>query len=131
MGRRRYSTYTQTDTPIVTVAETVVATVTGVSTDPYNTVVALRGEFTITTGATTTGLTVRVRRDSLTGAVVGEAETQQLETAAGSTEDHDFYVEDPITAEFIGRTYVLTVAPVAATANAAVLSASLEAEVSP
>jgi len=126
---RTYNVNVAADTTIVTTAETVVATLTGVSVARLGEPVRLHGEFTITTGANTTGLTIRCRRDSLTGALVDEAQTDQIETAAGSTEDHDFVVTDPAPGELANATYVLTVAPVAASANATVTHASLEATV--
>lgn len=131
MGVKRYTTATTTDTTLVTTAETVVATLAGVSTGQPGQTVGLRGSARITTGTNTTAVTLRVRRDSLTGTLVGEATAEQIEAAAGSTEGHDIYVEESSPGEFIGRTYVLTVEQTAATANGNVPNASLECEVSP
>lgn len=116
-----------TDVPLVTTAETVVATLGGVSTSGPGRRVSLTGEFQITTGTNTTGLTIRIRRDSLTGALVGEANPVQVEAAAGSTEDHDIEVTDTPTLEIFNANYVLTVQQVAASANGSVLRAYLKA----
>lgn len=131
MGVRRSSAYTEVDTPLVTTAETVVATLPGVSTNQAGQVVALRGKANITTAANTTAIVTRIRRDSLVGAVVGEVQTEQISAAAGSTEDHEIYREDVGAGEFSGRTYVMTVSATAATANATVNNASLECEITP
>lgn len=131
MGSRRFTAYSETDTPLVTTAETVIATLAGVSTNQPGQTVALRGSARITTGAATTALTLRVRRDSLTGTLVGEATPEQIEAVAGSTEGHDIYVQESDPGEFSGRTYVLTAQQTAATGNGAALNASLECEVTP
>lgn len=131
MGVRRFSAYGETDTTLVTTAETVVATLAGVSTNQAGQTVALRGLANITLGATTTAVVMRVRRDSLSGAVVGEVQTEQIFTAAGSTEDHEIYREESAPGEFSGRTYVLTVSQTGAGGNGTVNNASLEAEVTP
>lgn len=131
MGVRRSSSYTETDTTPVTTAETVVATVTGVSTNQPGQTVALKGTLNITTAGSTTALTLRVRRDSLTGTQVGETQTDTLYAAAGSSETHTIYREESNPGEFSGRTYVLTCASTAAAANPTVNNASLEVEITP
>jgi hypothetical protein len=128
---RRVSTYNTVDTPLVTTAETVVATLSTVSTNKPGQTVNLRGVFTLTTGASTTALTIRVRADSLTGSVIGEAPVDALEAAAGSVETHDIYVEDSAPGEVQNKTYVLTVAQTAASTNGTVSSASLVADITP
>ena len=115
------------DTTLVTTAETVIATLPGCSTSGPGKKVTLAGEFQITTGTNTTGMTVRIRRDSLTGTLVDEANVVQIETAAGNTEDHDIEVVDTPTGEIYNATYVLTVQQVAASANGSVLRALLRA----
>jgi hypothetical protein len=131
MPVRRFSTYTETDTTLVTTAETVIATLAGVSTNQPGQTVALRGKANITLGTNTTAIVTRVRRDSLTGTVVGEVQTEQISSAAGSTEDHEIYHEESAPGEFSGRTYVLTVSQTGASANGTVNNASLECEVTP
>jgi len=131
MGVRRFSSYSETDTTLVTTAETVVATLTGVSTNQAGQTVGLRGKANITLGTNTTAVVTRLRRDSVSGTVVGEVQTEQIATAAGSTEDHEIYHEDANPGEFSGRTYVLTVSQTGASANGTVNNASLECEVTP
>lgn len=131
MTIRRFSTYNTTDTTLTTTAEAVVATLTGTSTSQPGQQFALRGLLTLTTGAATTALTLRVRRDGLTGTIVGEAPVDAVEAAAGSVETHEIYVEESAPGEFSGRTYVLTCQQTAATGNGTVSAASLEAIASP
>lgn len=127
----RYNVDVSGDTTLVTTAETVVASLPGVSMARPGESVRLHGQAKITTGAAVTALTLRVRRDSLTGALVGEADPTQLEAAAGSTEDHDIVVTDSPSGELAGATYVLTAQQTGGAANATCLHASLEAVVSP
>lgn len=129
MGTGPYTVDNPTDVTLVTTAETVVATLTGVSTDRPGRQLRFHGETTVTTGGSTTALVLRVRADSLTGAVVGEAITDQVEAAAGSTETHDIVTADVTGAEVAARTYVLTVSQTGAAANGTAVHSSLECEV--
>jgi len=106
-----------TDTVLVTTAETVVATLGGCSISAVGRTFRLRGTAQVTTGANTTGVQLRIRQDSLTGTVVHEVNTEQIEAAAGSTEAHEIDADDPTTGDVYNRTYVLTAQLVAATAN--------------
>lgn len=124
-----YSVNVPGDTTLVTTAETVVATLPGVSMSRPGQAVRLHGQVDVTTGGSTTALVLRVRRDSLTGALVDEAKTVQISAAAGSTEDHDIVVTDAPGTELAGQTYVLTVSQTGAAANGTAVHASLEAEV--
>ncbi len=127
----RYNVDVPTDTTLVTVAETVVATLAGVSMARPGESVRLHGECSVLTGVATTALTLRVRRDGLAGALVGEAVPESVEAAAGGTEDHDIVMTDLPAGELAGATYVLTVQQTAATGNGTVAHASLEAVVAP
>lgn len=129
MGLQTYDVQVTSDTTVVTTAETIVATLPGVSTAGPNQTVRLQGELRITTGTNTTGLTLAIRRGStVAGPVVGEATVVQVEAAAGSTEDHDIQVTD-IPGDVASQPYVLTVTQAAASANGSVLNANLRAEV--
>ena len=128
MGSRTYSVVNAVDTPLVTVAETVIATLAGVTTDRPGQSIRFAGECQITTGTNTTGLTFRIRRDTVAGVLLGEANVVQVEAVAGSTEDHDAYAEDNISGEIASATYVLTVQQAAASANGSCLRASLVAD---
>lgn len=129
--RNRFETYVTADTTLTTTAETVVATLAGVATNRPGQTLSFRGELTITTGGSTTAVTLRVRADSLTGTVVGEAPADAVEAAAGSVETHSISVADTAPGEFSGRTYVLTAQQTGAAANGTVTLASLVAEVNP
>lgn len=125
MGYRQYSSEVSTDTPLVTTAETVIATVSGVSTYRPGETLRIVATASITLGTATTALTFRVRRDSLTGTVVNQADPVQIETAAASTEDHTITCEDNLSGEIANATYVLTVQQTAASANGSCLNADM------
>lgn len=127
----RYSVSNPADTTLVTTAETVIATLSGVSSQRPGQRVDLKGQATVTTGAGTTGLTLRVRRDGLTGTLVDEALADTAEAAAASTETHDIAATDAAPGEIAGATYVLTVAQVGATGNGSAVHAALDAELVP
>jgi len=130
MGALEYFVKNLTDVPLVTTAETVVATLTGVSTPGPGYSVRLHGEAKVTTGTTTTAITLRVRRGSaITDPLVDEATAVQLEAAIGSTEDHDIMAQDDAPGELASQTYVLTVQQTAATANGSAVNAYLRARV--
>lgn len=122
------STEVQANTTLVTTAETVIATLTGISLSAAGRTVRFTGEVAITTGTNTTGLTLRIRRDSLTGTVINEANVEQVEAAAGSTESHDVEADDTPTGEIYNATYVLTVEQAGATANGTAVYGYLKAE---
>jgi hypothetical protein len=125
---RSYSTDVSADTNIVTTAETVVATLSGVSVARLGEIPRLHGVVSITLGTATTAVVLRVRRDSVTGTVVGEVQTDQIYSAAGSNETHEIVVSDIGVGELAGATYVLTVVQTAATGNGTATHASLEAQ---
>lgn len=127
----RYSVHDVSDVTLVTTAETVVATLSGVSTQKPGQKVCLTGRLTLTTGANTTNVRLRVRRDSLTGTEIAEAPNDGAEVTAGGIESHDIYVEDTGLGEAFSRTYVLTATQTAATANGTTSQQSLIAEVTP
>jgi hypothetical protein len=131
MGVRRSTSYSETDVTLVTTAETVVGTITGIATNQPGQTVGVRGKMNITLGTNTTAIVMRVRRDNLTGTQVGETQTEQISSAAGSTEDHEIYREDLNAGEFSGRTYVVTVSQTAASANGTVNNGSVEVEITP
>ena len=115
------------NTTITTTAETVVATLTGVSTSGPGRKVLFKGQAKVTTGANTTALNLRIRRDNVSGTVVDESNPVQVEAAAGSTEDHDIACEDIPSGEIFNATYVLTVQGTASSADNTCLYAYLEA----
>jgi hypothetical protein len=114
------------DVPITATTETVVATLSGVST-PRRTDVKIEGTVQITPGTNTTGLTLRIRRGTdATGVLIGEANLEIVAGAVASAEDHYLKVRDSGVDLFNG-TYVLTVQQTAATANGTALQSSMTA----
>lgn len=129
MGINKVSSGVVADTTVVTTTETVVATVSGISTPRPGCKVILHGWGEITTGGSTTALTARIRRGTdATGTLIGEGNAEQVEAAAGSTEGFDIATEET-PGELASASYVLTIQQTGAAANGSVLMAELEAEV--
>lgn len=112
---------------LVTTAETVIATITAGQipgpippTAPTGVPTIIEGVFNILTGATVTAIVVRVRQNSLTGAVVGNADTHTIGAAANANVPFEKY--DPTGA----GTYVVTVAQTGASGNGTVNSVSCD-----
>lgn len=126
MGTKTFDAANLTNTTVTTTTETVVATLTGVST-PRKSSVTLEGFVQLTTGGSTTAVTPRIRRGSdITGTLIGEANAQQVQAAAGSTEELYIKVIDPAV-DIAGATYVLTVEQTGAAGNGTALQATLSA----
>jgi hypothetical protein len=126
MGVKTFEGQATADTTIVTTAETVVATVSGVST-PRKCNVAIEAWAQITTGASTTSLVPRIRRGTdATGTLVGEGNLQTLAAAAGGTEEVYIKVSDN-GVDLSNGTYVLTVVQTAASANGSCVQSSITA----
>lgn len=87
--------------------ETVACTVTGVGTEFSGQSVILQGFLAYTAPAAITSLTMRVRADSLTGAIVGEAEVDTGDVVATKLGLHPFAFID-LPPDIAGRSYVLT-----------------------
>lgn len=120
MPGKRYSATATADTTITTTTETIAATITGLSTPRAGCKVQLTGTAQVTTGGSTTALTLRWRRGStITDTVVGEANATQIDAAAGSTSDETLICEDT-PGDVAGQTYVLTVQQTGAAANGAI-----------
>lgn len=113
------------DVPLVTTAETVLATVTPITTADATEQVTLTGTAQITAGTAATAITPRIRRGTdATGAVVGEGNPQTV--AAGNTVDLSMNERD-VPGPVAGASYVLTAQQVAATGNGSSLHAVLTA----
>lgn len=128
MTVRSYSSEVSADVTLVTTAETEIARLSGVSTSRPGDPINLSASASILNGTNTTGLTFRIRRDSITGTVVNNADTIQIETAAASTEDHTIQCDDSFAGEVAGQVYLLTVQQAGATANGTAVNAYLRAE---
>jgi hypothetical protein len=126
MGVNEFSSDVTANTTIVTTAETVLATVGGVST-PRKTTVNVEGWAQVTTGASTTSLVPRIRRGTdATGTLIGEGNPVTIGAAAGGTEDIEIRVSD-VAVDLANASYVLTVVQTAASANGTALQAGITA----
>lgn len=116
---------------LVTTAETVVATSPQIYADANNGRVKIYGHVNITEGAGGTAYVVRVRRgNSISGALVGVAETDTL--AAASSETAPFSVEDAGWLNAAGgNQYCVTVQQTAATGNGTVNGADFQVDAIP
>lgn len=105
---------------LVTTAETIVAQVP-VTTDGAASVFVI-GWVNVTAGTNATGITLKLRPDSVAGSSFGS--TSPMTIAA--TETRPFLIiAQPTPAEIASRLLVLTVTQVAASANGAVLQAGI------
>lgn len=128
MTAQQYKGPVTADTALVTTAETVVATVSGVTTGRAVNV-QLRGWAQLTTGTNTTAVTPRIRRGTtIAGTLIGEGNPVTIGAAAGSTEDFEVDVVDS-GADIASASYVLTLQQTAASANGSCLQAAIEAYV--
>ena len=89
--------------------ETVAATIAGVMSEFPSQTVVITGSLAFTAPAAITSLTVRCRRDSLTGTQVGEDDSMTTEVAATKLSVVPFTFVDPRGGEFAGN-YVITFA---------------------
>lgn len=127
MGTKTFDVAVTTDTSIVTTTETVIATLSGVTT-PRKCNIVLEGWAQITTGGSTTALTPRIRRGTdATGTLIGEGNPLQVAAAAGSTEEINIKAIDT-NVDLASASYVLTVVQTGAIANGSCLQATLSAE---
>lgn len=111
-------------TTITTTSETVAATGTTVTeNNPGGQGVIVYGVVNVTSGTLTTALVIRVRQNSLTGSVVGAAQT--ITTTATNSVSIPFHVLD--TATLTGPiNYVVTVQQTGASANGTVNFAAID-----
>lgn len=123
---RVFSIATTIDAAVTLAAETVIATLPGVSTPTPDAIVRLRGWAQITTGASTTAVTLRIRRVSLTGALVGEGNPISIASAAGGTDEYEILTQDS-PGDVASFAYVLTAQQTAGGANGSALQSYLEA----
>ena len=101
-------------TSLPTTVETVVGSIVVPIVTPQAPTVSIEANINVTIGTAGTGVTMRIRRDSLTGSLVGNAQTYTL--AAGSSQTMSICADD-VPGEESTRTYVVTVAQVAATGS--------------
>lgn len=127
MTDRTFSVSNTATTTLVTTAETVVATLSGISTRNASEQVNFRSRAEISWGTGTTSGVVRIRRGTgITGTLVS---TQPLLTvAAGNVSGNDpVAIDTP--GEVANQSYVLTVQQTAATGNGSVTLGQLQATI--
>ena len=128
MVMQHLSTHVITNVTLVTTAETIVATLSGINT-PGRRTIGLRGWLELTTGVATTAVTLRLRRGPLvTDTLVSEAVAKEVGAAAGSDEEFSIEVDD-VGQDMAGGTYVLTAQQTAATGNGTVLQSRITADI--
>lgn len=111
----RTSVFATGDTAVPLATETVVATLNGVNVDRPDARVDLVGFVQVTTGGVGSGIVPRIRRDSLTGTLVGEG--NNINAVASNTVSVPLNVQDA-PPEMAGGTYVLTLTVTGAAATA-------------
>lgn len=107
--------------------ETVVATLSGISTEFDGQTIRLKGWIKVSTGTGTTAGLLRIRRDSLTGTAIGEGTAETGPFVASKVADATVYADDP-SRTLAGATYVLTYVGTGDTAVTTFLAAGLEAQ---
>lgn len=114
------------DVNVPTTTETVVATIPNVNTQDPGANVAIEATVTLTTGTATTAVVLRIRRGSVTGTIIGEAETDTPIGAAGSTDPYSIGATDQ-PGEVASQNYVVTVQQTAATGNGTAIDSFVQA----
>lgn len=115
-----------TDVPVVTTAETVIGSSTPFNiANPSGQGIRVSGVINFTTGTNTTAVVIRVRRDSLTGTLVGEAQTHTIGAAVSAN-----LAFDQVDALLTGtnQVYVVTIVQTGASANGAANSWTMECQ---
>lgn len=123
--REAVGNYSSVNVTLTTTTEGVVIT-SDLIAPPYDAVQAvILAWCQLTSGTATTTVTPRIRRgNAITGALVGEANAENLKTAAGSTEPFLIMVAEDLT-RIASIQYSLTLQQAAATGNGTVLQASI------
>lgn len=123
--QRTYRTNVATNVLPGSAAETVIATLV-VSDNGPDAAVELEGWVKLTTGASTTTLVPRIRRDSVSGALVGDQTAMVIIGAVGETHEYGIKVVDT-PGEVASQTYVLTLVQTACTVAGTVRQVLLRA----
>lgn len=115
---------------ITTTTETVICTLSGVTSRGQGFPVNLSGFAQFAVNAATTATLLRVRLGSVTGGIVGSVTGQYAATAGTATFDQlQVATTDNPTGEYAGQVYVLTIQATAAGANWNVTAATLSATI--
>lgn len=122
--------YTTTSTATQTITantETVIATLAAVNSRSAGSSISLSGAALFVVQAATTITTARIRKDSLTGSVVGVAQPIGGTAASQTGADIAIGAVDSPSGEIAGQIYVLTIQATSAGANWNVTFAQLQA----
>jgi len=121
--------YRSDDIALATTTETLVISSGPVKVQRATCLVHIRAWAVLTTGAATTTVTPRIRRGTaVTGTAVGQANTENVKAAAGSSEP--FVVEAIEQRENVDTVeYSLTLQQVSATGNGNIEAAAIEVEI--
>lgn len=113
------------DAPVVTTAETVAATSDVVNVPREDSVVIIIAWAVLTLGTNTTAVTPRIRRGATAaGTAIGDANTEQIKTAAASNEPFFKFATEQI--QGAGNVqYSLTLQQTGASANGTILEAGI------
>lgn len=103
------TTCTATDVAVSTTDETVIATQTIRMPSGNSFLIRIRVYFTMTTSADSTTYTVKARRDTIAGTVIGDAIAETIKVAAAATEAATFEFTEERSGQFAALTYVSTV----------------------
>lgn len=120
--RRRITT--TADVAVTTTVDTIVATLTGISTDRADARVDINAWIQLSPGAAATAATLTIRRTNAAGALVGEANS--VVVVAANQIAIGISVQD-MPGEVTNQTYVLLVQQAAATADGSVRQSEIEA----
>ena len=121
--------YITADVTLTTTSETVVVSSGPVKVPRQTCLVLIRAWGQLTTGAATTTVTPRIRRGTTTaGALVSEANAENVKAAAGSTEPMFIEATERRSNEESVE-YSLTLQQASATGNGTVLEAMIEVEI--
>lgn len=125
-----YPASTTTDVPESAAnTETTILTLNGVGSEFPNQAIVIVAFAAITLAASTTAMTLRIRQQSLTGTLVGEAVAQTGDVAASKISVLTCFATDT-TAEIANMTYVLTMQATAGATAANATASTMVATIS-
>lgn len=124
--RALFATAFTVDVTVTGVTETVIATLQGVDTSAPDNTIRLKGWAQIAPGSDQTSLAIAIRRDSVSGALVGEANAQTFAAAGSQLFGFDIMTQDR-PGDVASQVYVLTALQAGGVANGSAKQGYLEA----
>ena len=122
-GLRKASAYKSAATSLVTTAETTVVSVGGIDTPTADAQVTIEADLTLTTGAGTTGVTLKVYRGATTAGVVVAQTTAITAAAAAEVNLSISGIDTPGLVD--EQAYSVSVQQAAATGNGSMVEAAI------